>query len=397
MIGDHGLGLVTALETISERARSAAAEVAERLPSLQDLEIQLGARAADLDEREAEVADREAALRRQVADLDEQAKELDEREADLGARQAALAVAAPAASAVAAAPAVPVVDPAGLTKAERYNLARWPEMAPRHLVALVTEGAQGVQRRHRLAVDGMAGPLTLAALERDLAEARDQVALLRERRAAGLAHIDLNTDLEVPDEGEGALEIGGDIIPTQLLAVVALGLREHQRLVLEPVAGNARGAAIINRYIRETWPWLAEYVKNGQVAWCGHFVAWLLKQLGAIKNLWFNAAISCRRLDAWGGRTRSVPLEQVRKGDILTTGSVDGTKPAYGSHIVLATDVDADWIYTVEGNAYGDLPNGQRGEGVVRDRYPRDTSRLPADRYRPLRCYRLTAADFGGA
>lgn len=181
-------------------------------------------------------------------------------------------------------------------------------------------------------------------------------------------------------------------------------IAEWERGVREPPAGDP---AEIDKYIRGprglAWTWEDPYVRDGQFQWCGAFVAWALGLLPVIRT---HFLASCTRLinrhSTWGNWTagsgvglaagsRMVPVGQARRGDIGIVG--DGSDPE-GQHIVLILSRDATGVQTVEGNSFGLLPDGTRGQGVVRNHRP---FKGRGGGYYLMHVIRPIATDFEGA
>jgi hypothetical protein len=175
------------------------------------------------------------------------------------------------------------------------------------------------------------------------------------------------------------------------------------------------------------WGWEAPYVQNGDFEWCGSFVAtaWSAVRLGARWRESFFA--SAYRLDRWGQylameRARNpVHPEQPRRylrlderssaahvsfaegdehadpqpGDILLVGG-EGT--GFGKHITLVESWDPDTgrFTTLEGNATGAGPSGERIHGVVRTTRRVGLDRgLPPTTYHARRLIRPSPHDLG--
>lgn len=157
----------------------------------------------------------------------------------------------------------------------------------------------------------------------------------------------------------------------------------------------------INQFVRGpeglNWTWQDEYREDGDLAWCGAFVAYAWGRAGLKRELRKTYFSSTHRLNCYGqykpfnGESVTVPEDpEVRRkwlslkansgsadvlefdprpGDILLVG---GMSSAYGSHVTLIESFDAkdESFITLEGNAHGKWPNGSQVEGVVRCRRP---------------------------
>lgn len=139
-------------------------------------------------------------------------------------------------------------------------------------------------------------------------------------------------------------------------------------------AAFATSRSWIRTFIGDGLGWPSEaaaYNHDGQFAWCGAFVAWCWRDgvpLG-VRRQYFASTYRLSRL-ARGGGLDKVPAQLVQvvkphdvvPGDIITLwGDQDG----YGTHIALVAEVGARLV-TIEGNANGVGPRGDRREGVVR-------------------------------
>ena len=146
----------------------------------------------------------------------------------------------------------------------------------------------------------------------------------------------------------------------------------------------------INLYIKSShgigWSWEADYVKNGQFAWCGAFAAWCHTRVKFdIRKKIFP---SCYRMyQAWGQTSRKIDPMKVQPGDIVVVYAAK--RSIQGDHITLCVD-NSDFgsdgfITTIEGNAHGTFPDGSYGEGVIkRERKLTEFAHV----------YRLVADDF---
>lgn len=163
--------------------------------------------------------------------------------------------------------------------------------------------------------------------------------------------------------------------PDVRLDVVERALKEWKRVVMEPPGLNWQR---IDAYIRGpaglSWPSAAlkdssdskRYRRNGQFQWCGAFAAWAwgLRLKPEIRKKYL---ASCYRLDTWTtSGARRVSLEELLPGDIIVMGP-----SAKLAHIGLCVspphfDDGTTSIETVEGNARGIGPDGQKYEGVIR-------------------------------
>lgn len=156
-------------------------------------------------------------------------------------------------------------------------------------------------------------------------------------------------DHQSPEAGERALE---------------RALDQWRECVIEP-GGKVCDGPILERYIHEgiCWTWQEDY-KNRAFAWCGAFMAWAWRETvnPTIRKKRF---ASTYRLQQWAkGSPRIIEnLVDARAGDIIVVGHRKG----WGDHITLFERCDEGGYWSVEGNAYGEVPEGGgRKEGVIR-------------------------------
>lgn len=178
-------------------------------------------------------------------------------------------------------------------------------------------------------------------------------------------------------------------------AAVAEGMRLWNLDVFDPRASDMTERAVASRNAIDDvlaaggWTWQVPYRGDGQVEWCGLFVAACWRATGIDPKWLATYFASTYRLDTWA-RYRTfnakhpnpkpatgpyrllaeLTLESVRlpfeprAGDILTIG--DGN-PLAGDHICLVRSFDpARRVFlTVEGNGTGLGPDGKRRQGIV--------------------------------
>jgi hypothetical protein len=153
--------------------------------------------------------------------------------------------------------------------------------------------------------------------------------------------------------------------------VLATALEEWNGHVQEPPGS---GWERIDEYIRSSqglgWTWENKYIKNRQLAWCGAFAAFCFGAAGLLPTLRKKRLASTTRLYLWArGTARMVdPDPQIIKpGDIVVVGPTKALSP-FGSHITICESVNlfAGIIETIEGNAFGNGPDGSWYEGVIR-------------------------------
>lgn len=145
----------------------------------------------------------------------------------------------------------------------------------------------------------------------------------------------------------------------------------------KPVGTSSPEPEIIDGLIRRAdagaWTWIDAYTRNGQRAWCGHFVA---ACYGTTMPQRTRSRIlaSTYRLSAYRHEGGVELVHEPRVGDIAVVGYAGGHE--YGDHICLVERIDDGLLYTIEGNAKGLVPGGRRGvkadvrEGVIRRTRP---------------------------
>lgn len=177
-------------------------------------------------------------------------------------------------------------------------------------------------------------------------------------------------------------------------AAVVEGLRLWHLDVIDPKPSDRADRAEHSRKVIDEiltasgWTWQVPYRGDGQVEWCGLFVAACWRAAGIDPKWLATFFASTYRLDSWARyksfndkpnrkpvtgpyrllveltpHSTALPVEP-REGDILMIG--DGS-PAAGDHICLVTGFDAEskLFLTVEGNGSGIGPDGKRRQGIV--------------------------------
>lgn len=109
--------------------------------------------------------------------------------------------------------------------------------------------------------------------------------------------------------------------------------------------------------------------------WCGAFAAfvWQAVRLDLRKEHF----ASTPRLDSWAENTaRAIPVrpDAVQPGDIILVGpqrgytNEFGTTYKHGRHIAIVESVRSDGVVnTIEGNSVGEMPDGEKRHGVIKD------------------------------
>jgi len=147
---------------------------------------------------------------------------------------------------------------------------------------------------------------------------------------------------------------------------------------------------LIQKYFDETgWHWFLGNYSNGTYteqwrdkdwqSWCGLFASYCGLQVGnwlyddrcvdiqLEENVVQDTLPSTHKLSdrsRWNTPPTYPGNLELIPGDVITVGDYNG---GAGSHIALVCDRPAGKkVETIEGNAYGQFPDGSRGEGVVR-------------------------------
>jgi hypothetical protein len=189
----------------------------------------------------------------------------------------------------------------------------------------------------------------------------------------------VTTDVELAECGRAAV----------VEAVRLWNLDVHDPKASDKTARADASRKVIDEIITSAgWPWQLPYKGDGQVEWCGLFVAACWRAAGIDPKWLATFFASTYRLDTWARyrsfgdkpnrrpiagpwrllaeltpQTQELPWEP-REGDILMIG--DGS-PAAGDHICLVTGYDAkERVFsTIEGNGSGLGPDGKRRQGIV--------------------------------
>lgn len=88
----------------------------------------------------------------------------------------------------------------------------------------------------------------------------------------------------------------------------------------------------------------------------------------------------------WSKTSRKITADEMNAGDIVVVYT--SKRSAQGDHITLCIDastIDQGYITTIEGNAHGELGDGEYGEGVIKRR--REIKEI-------AHVYRLLGVDF---
>lgn len=150
----------------------------------------------------------------------------------------------------------------------------------------------------------------------------------------------------------------------------------RNRLVIDELITGATGLG---------WSWI-KHTGDGSFAWCGAFAAacWATAGLPLMPARYHSFA-STNRLEAWRLHSSSAPpsLELTRTSTGAKAVFADGSIPragdillvgenGFGTHIAIAETFNpATGVFTTfEGNAHGVLPDGTRGEGIIRATRP---------------------------
>jgi hypothetical protein len=198
----------------------------------------------------------------------------------------------------------------------------------------------------------------------------------RLERAFNQAQLDINA-LEIEDH-----DYNTPAISFHAREAIKRAEVELNRVVVDP--GDR-----INAYIRSAeglgWNWVEPYTKNGEFAWCGAFASFCYTKVNS--NIRKKIFPSCYRLYSnWAKTSRKISIEDVQAGDIVVIYTAK--RSVQGDHITLCVDASTKkdgYIKTIEGNAKGELGNGEFGEGVVRQE--RELEKI-------AHVYRLLGSDF---
>lgn len=104
------------------------------------------------------------------------------------------------------------------------------------------------------------------------------------------------------------------------------------------------------------------YTENGMFEYCGAFAARALHRLVGPKARSRDLASTYRIERAFKPARDHVIPAAVRPGDLIMVGGQRGGRP---KHIALTLACAGAHVYTIEGNAYGQGPDGHKREGVV--------------------------------
>lgn len=210
----------------------------------------------------------------------------------------------------------------------------------------------------------------------------------------------VSTDAEILAV-EQDIERDADPLAAAGQAAIDEALRLWRFDIIDPKRSDKSGRASLSRdriedMIRSCgWDWELPYAGDGDLEWCGIFAGhcWRAAIPQATLRTWLP---STYRLDRWASYSRMeqhrnappatpAPMRVYvkldadsktihvapRAGDILLVGPEDAAK-AYGVHVCMVEryDPDEQMFYTVEGNATGLGPTGERRQGVVRAKRP---------------------------
>lgn len=191
---------------------------------------------------------------------------------------------------------------------------------------------------------------------------------------------------------------------------------------IDPKGDDVRDQAsrdAIDAFIRTGlgWTWTPKYLKDGDFQWCGAFLAHAYSFAKLRADVRKTFCSSTYRLDCLGrglaheGREppkakrlyrrfdeRAGPGDldgiEVLPGDVLLVG---GGGRAYGDHVTLVERYDevTGVFHTIEGNAVGAGPRGNKREGVIRTTRPLGLDPgQPRSMYHARRLLRFAPEDF---
>lgn len=166
--------------------------------------------------------------------------------------------------------------------------------------------------------------------------------------------------------------------------VLEAALAEFNSNIQEPKDFDPRGLLRINEYIRSDqgsgWTTIT-YTHDGQKGadWCGHFAAFVYGAAGLNEESRRKKLQSTRRLYNWGRENPNrliggvdsdgFPIppgpDELQPGDIVVVGRANDDKKQ-GRHITIVESVTSDGVFTIEGNARGEGPDGSRSNGVIK-------------------------------
>ena len=130
-----------------------------------------------------------------------------------------------------------------------------------------------------------------------------------------------------------------------------------------------------------------DYRYDCQVAWCGLFAQYCIKESGAIKPSVYDGGFlgGCGGIfSKWGNTARFIDYyknknSEIKVGDIVIfngisseTGAPTETSSKHGTHIALCAEIHQDYIICVDGNSFGLHPDGKEGTGVVKTKRKKD-------------------------
>lgn len=198
------------------------------------------------------------------------------------------------------------------------------------------------------------------------------------------------------------------MLPTSATAAPPNRLRRALAEWAKGIKDAAPWYGVIDNYIRgpegSAWAGWPRY-DGRNTQWCGMYVGWALRLKLAIRK--FHIPSVTRLMKGHGseghwaagtGRglapgNRFVNPRDARPGDI----GIFGPAGEDGRHIGLILKRDGNGVQTVEGNAWGTLPDGTRAEGVIRTWRPFVGAEREPDDYALLAVIRPLPSDFEGA
>ncbi len=180
----------------------------------------------------------------------------------------------------------------------------------------------------------------------------------------------------------------GELVIETALKCWKEGIRDPKLTDLSQDA-EAYRARILTFYQKGAgWTWVKRYHgDSAEQQWCGMFAAYCWKAGGLSEDARKHYLPSTYRLRKWGvlepGR-QVKDYQKLHPGDIVVVGGDSGF--SFGSHITLALGhpTKSGFVPTVEGNATGLGPHGEKFEGVVKRRRALTGSYRVRCAYRPL-------------
>lgn len=176
-------------------------------------------------------------------------------------------------------------------------------------------------------------------------------------------------------------------------AAIRIAEKEFQSVVRDTQKDHRGDISKIESYYEKSncsWAIPHGYDESAGHKWCGVFLGSCFSDLSDELNTTTKIGIDPKILkyvfastyriqssEKWKlsghKKPKKIKNEDVRIGDIAIIRT-SGKRP-YGDHFTLVTDITDFYIFTIEGNAVGELGNGKHGEGVVKRKRRRSAIR----------------------